>query len=98
MYTNVTFQQTSNYNRIKKKQADFIYKKNSLRRRLLVDGELLTETRKNILSTPISELARKLRDGIFDPVDALEAYQVSLYIVLFSKHVWIKISIIPLIN
>ena len=71
------FQQTSNYNKIKKKQDAFAYKKDTLRRRLLVDGELITEKRKHILLTPILELASGLRNGSFDPVEVLEAYQVN---------------------
>ena len=72
------FQQTSNYNKIQKKKAGFLYKKDTLRRYLSVDGELLTEKRKRIIATPILELSNKLRNGTFDPVDVLEAYQVNV--------------------
>ena len=44
---------------------------------LSANSTLITEERKHILSYPILELVRKLRDGDLDPVSVLEAYQVS---------------------
>ena len=48
-----------------------------MRRHLSANNTLITEERKLILSYPILELVRKLRDGDLDPVSVLEAYQVS---------------------
>ena len=47
-----------------------------MKQRLGVDGELLTRERKLILSYPILDLQRKLKEGDLTPIDVLEAYQV----------------------
>ena len=47
-----------------------------IKARLDVDGVLLTDERKQILSYAIKELLSKLKDGDLNPVFVLEAYQV----------------------
>ena len=47
-----------------------------MKTRLDVDGVLLTDERKQILSYAIKELLSKLRNGDLNPVSVLEAYQV----------------------
>ena len=47
-----------------------------MKARLDVDGELLTDQRKQILSYAIKELLSKLKNGDLDPISVLEAYQV----------------------
>ena len=48
----------------------------NMKRKLDVDGELLTEERKRILSYPILDLLHKLKKGDLTPIAVLEAYQV----------------------
>ena len=47
-----------------------------MKARLDVDGVLLTDQRKQILSYAIKELLSKLKNGDLDPISVLEAYQV----------------------
>ena len=47
-----------------------------MKARLAVDGVLLTDERKQILSYAIKELLSKLNYGDLNPVSVLEAYQV----------------------
>ena len=47
-----------------------------MKARLDVDGVLLTDERKQILSYAIKELLSKLNNGDLDPISVLEAYQV----------------------
>ena len=47
-----------------------------MKARLDVDGVLLTDERKQILSYAIKELLSKLKNGDLDPISVLEAYQV----------------------
>ena len=42
------------------------------------DGQLLTDARRRILSTPILKLADMLRGGVLDPLQVLEAFQVAI--------------------
>ena len=58
------------------KRAKFQQKVENMKRRLDVDGELLTEERKRILSYGILDLLQKLKSGDLTPVVVLEAYQV----------------------
>ena len=48
-----------------------------MRKHLGANNTLITEERTRILSYPILELVKKLRDGDLDPVAVLEAYQVT---------------------
>ena len=43
-----------------------------------MDGKLLTEEKRQILSIPILDLVEKLKDGKLAPIQVLEAYQVGL--------------------
>ena len=74
----ILLQQTDNFKKIRAKQDAFSYKKESLRKYLMKDGQLLTDARRRILSTPILKLADMLRGGVLDPLQVLEAFQVAI--------------------
>jgi hypothetical protein len=61
---------------IRRKRATFQQKVENMKRRLEVDGELLTDERKRVLSYPILDLLQKLKMGELTPLAVLEAYQV----------------------
>ena len=62
---------------IEEKKSRFRTKIEKMRKHLSVNNVLITEERKRILSYPILELVKNLRDGDLDPVIVLEAYQVT---------------------
>ena len=68
----------ANKRKIARKKQDFAEKKRLLHERLTGDQchPLLTEKRKCILGLSFKKLLQKLRDGMIDPVEVLEAYQV----------------------
>ena len=61
---------------IRTKRSKFEQKVEKMKQRLGVDGELLTRDRKLILSYPILDLQRRLKEGDLNPIDVLESYQV----------------------
>ena len=63
---------------IKNKRKKFNQKVERMKERLTVNGALLTDERRQILSYPILDLVSKLRQGDLYPVPVLEAYQVAL--------------------
>lgn len=46
-----------------------------LEQSLLIDGELITEDRKDIVKLPLKDLIQKLQDGSLSCVDVMRAYQ-----------------------
>ena len=72
----IIFQKERYKEKIRKKQENFIQKKERMRTRLAPDDDLLTPKRELILTYPILELIARLKSGDLDPVDVLEAYQV----------------------
>ena len=66
--------------KINTRKEEFLRKKEQLRTFLTVDGKLLTEEKRQILSIPILDLVKKLQDGKLSPIQVLEAYQVDLFL------------------
>ena len=71
----------ANKRKIARKKQDFAEKKRLLHERLTGDQyhPLLTEKRKYILGLSLKKLLQELRDGMIDPVEVLEAYQVKTF-------------------
>ena len=72
-------QKRRNVAKIRDKQNKFQSRVDALRTALASsgDGQLVTPSRRLILDLGIHELVGKLKEGLLDPVDVLEAYQVS---------------------
>ena len=73
------YQHRSNLDKINTRKEEFLRKKEQLRALLTADGKLLTEEKRQILSIPILDLVKKLKDGKLSPIQVLEAYQVGLF-------------------
>ena len=66
--------------KIAAKRKAFKAKITALKERLqTVSGDLVDSKRKAILSLEINDLVQQTKDGSLDPVDVLQAYQVSLF-------------------
>ena len=66
--------------KIAAKRRAFKAKITALKERLqTVSGDLVDAKRKAILSLDINDLVQQTKDGSLDPVDVLQAYQVSLF-------------------